>query len=159
MISFEIEGLDKIIHQLETIKSGYVDVVEKSLNKSMGITRDYAKSLCTVGDTGHLRESIRSEVKVIGNSVFGVVYTNVSYGAYVEFGTGKVGETSKPISANKLGITYKQDKWLVNIPSVGVRYIAGMKARPFMYPAILSTKDKIRDNLINDINSYIRSVM
>ena len=79
MISFEIEGLDKIIHQLETIKSGYVDVVEKSLNKSMGITRDYAKSLCTVGDTGHLRESIRSEVKVIGNSVFGVVYTNVEY--------------------------------------------------------------------------------
>ena len=76
----------------------------------------------------------------------------------VEFGTGKIGEANKPESAGRLGIRYKQDKWLANIPNVGVRYVAGMKARPFLYPAFHYNKNLIKDNLVLDLNNLFRRI-
>ena len=52
-----------------------------------------AKSLCPVHD-GELRDSIYTTVENSDGSIRGTCYTNKSYAAYVEFGTGPKGQAN-----------------------------------------------------------------
>src|SRR5215471_14229173 len=51
---------------------------------------EYAKGYVPV-DTGELQRSIGSRIDQKGNSVYGSVYADMPYAAYVEFGTGERG--------------------------------------------------------------------
>ena len=71
-------------------------------------------------------------------------------------GTGKVGERTN--KNTDLNVSYKQDKWKVNIPDVGVRWIEGQPAQPYLYPALKNNEDKIIDNIKEDLKKAIREV-
>ncbi len=53
-----------------------------------------AKYLCPTGETGHLKNSIKTKGQINQDSVEGQVYTNLEYAPYVEFGTGQRGAES-----------------------------------------------------------------
>ena len=80
----EIKNLKRALNRFNKIK----DMDFKPLvNKVVIMVEDEAKSLVPV-DTGNLRSSIHPEVKVVGSSVVGRVYTQSEYASYIEFGTG-----------------------------------------------------------------------
>lgn len=63
-------------------------VGKEILRRTLAVERA-AKRLCPV-DTGRLRSSITHEIQKDGRGLVGVVGTNVSYAAYVEFGTSRM---------------------------------------------------------------------
>lgn len=114
-----------------------------------------AKDLCPV-DLGQLRNSIRTTTRKSKYKVTALVHTNTEYAAYVEFGTGKVGETTPVANKYPGPLSYKQTKWRARIPDVGWRYVAGQSAQPFLYPALKNNESKVRDNIANDLKQVIR---
>lgn len=116
-------------NKLEILGEKLTMGLHNALAQAGEIVRADAVMNCPV-DTGRLRGSITSTVE--GNSA--VVGTNVEYGIYVEFGTGSKGDKSVAHTT--------KEKWTYY--SGGHFYTtSGMKARPFLVPALKNNKDKI----------------
>lgn len=153
-----INGIDSLMKKLNALGGNVNKVLEISISKQTKLIQGEAKDLCPV-DTGDLRKSIFTDVNVSSSKVTGKVFTNNEYAGYVEFGTGRVGETT-PVADKYPGeLAYKQDKWLANIPDVGLRYVAGQPAQPYMYPAIKNNEDKVLRNIKLDLKEAIEKVV
>ncbi|WP_099335805.1 HK97-gp10 family putative phage morphogenesis protein [Clostridium cadaveris] len=148
-----INGVDSLMKKLTELGGNADKVLETSIAKQTKLVQGEAKDLCPV-DTGDLRKSIVTDVKASQTKITGKISTNNEYSNYVEFGTGKKGEAS---SGDKYPgpLSYKQDKWRVNIPDVGVRWIEGQPAQPFLYPALKNNEDLIKKNIKEDIKKEI----
>ncbi|MDU4889776.1 MAG: HK97 gp10 family phage protein [Clostridium sp.] len=153
-----INGIDSLMKKLNALGGNVNKVLEISISKQTKLIQGEAKDLCPV-DTEDLRKSIFTDVNVSSSKVTGKVFTNNEYAGYVEFGTGRVGETT-PVADKYPGeLAYKQDKWLANIPDVGLRYVAGQPAQPYMYPAIKNNEDKVLGNIKLDLKEAIEKVV
>lgn len=153
----KVQGLDSLLKKLSKLGGNVDEVLFKSLQKQGELVKGDAKDLCQV-DTGDLRQSIRKSTKRHKGKIVSKIYTNSDHAAYVEFGTGQVGQNT-PVTDKYPGpLAYKQDKWLANIPDVGLRYIAGQPAQPYLYPALKNNKEKIVDNIKDDVKRAIREV-
>lgn len=150
-----IIGLDSLLKKLNSLGVNVEEILYKSIQQQGELVKGDAKELCPV-DTGELREKIYKKTKRAKGKIAGVVYTNLDYAPYVEFGTGKVGERTN--TNTNVNISYKQDKWKVNIPDVGVRWVEGQPAQPFLYPALKNNEDKILKNIKEDVKQAIREV-
>ena len=101
-----------------------------------------------------LRQSIQAETIVENGKITGKVYTNQEYGVYVEFGTGKVGESTN--KNNNVNASYKQNGWTYYSDELGqFVYTEGMAARPYMYPALHDNKQRIRNKICKDVRKEI----
>ncbi|MDU5106529.1 MULTISPECIES: HK97-gp10 family putative phage morphogenesis protein [unclassified Clostridium] len=150
-----VVGLDSLLKKLNKLGGNIDEVLTQSIGEQTKLVQGDAKDLCPV-DMGDLRNSIKGNVKKYNGRIVGVVSTNSDHAAYVEFGTGKVGErTNKNTSVN---VSYKQDKWLVNIPDVGPRWIEGQSAQPYLYPALKNNEERIIENIKADVRKAIREV-
>lgn len=154
-----IDGLSSLFSKLDKLNANIREDLEKSVNRNMKETvQAEAKLLCLV-DIGDLRDSIEVKTEISGNEIVSTLYTNSDHAAYVEFGTGKVGEDT-PVPEKYPGeLSYKQDKWLAVIPDVGPRYIAGQPAQPFMYPALKNNEEKVIKDIEKDLKAAIRKVV
>ena len=136
------------------------------------------------GVVGGLRESITHEVEGSGGEITGKVICNAPYGAYVEFGTGPVGErnhggispnvtptytTKFYIQTGKLaGKDWRDNPWHIDAgtglpfwvysPDGGETFIptSGQPANPFMYPAALENRDKFMAGMRANIAKLLR---
>ncbi len=151
-----IEGIDNLFRKLSKLTTDAKSTLEKTVTKNMKETvQAEAKLLCPV-DIGDLHDSIKVKTEIDGSNIKGIVYTNSDHAPYVEFGTGKTGEDT-PVADKYPGeLYYKQDKWLVNIPDVGLRYIAGQAAQPYLYPALKNNEGKIVENIKTDLKKAIK---
>lgn len=150
-----VKGIDKLLKKLDKLGGNTEEVLFKSLQKQGELVKGEAKTLCPV-DTGDLRDSIRRSTKRYRGKIVAKVYTNSDHAAYVEFGTGKAGERTN--KNNNVNVSYKQDKWLANIPDVGPRWIEGQPAQPYLYPALKNNEDKVLENVKEDLKKAIREV-
>ena len=148
-----IKGLETLVNRLNNLGGNVDETVYKSMQKQGQLVKSEAKLLCPF-DTGDLVKSIHKKTTKHKGKVIGSIYTNSDHAVYVEFGTGKVGERTN--KNTDLNVSYKQDKWKVNIPDVGVRWIEGQPAQPYLYPALKNTEDKIIDNIKEDLKKAIR---
>lgn len=150
-----VVGLDSLLKKLDKLGGNVEETLYDSVSKQTKLVQGEAKELCAV-DTGDLRESIKGNTRKYKNKIVGLVSTNMEHAPYVEFGTGKVGErTNKNTNVN---VSYKQDKWLANIPDVGPRWIEGQPAQPYLYPALKNNEEKIIENIKEDVRKAIREV-
>lgn len=157
-MSNSVIGLDSLLKKLNSLGGNVEEVLYKSIQQQGELVKGDSKELCPVGDTGDLRQSIHKRTKRYKSKIVSEIYTNSEYAAYVEFGTGKKGETT-PVAGKYPGpLAYKQDKWKVNIPDVGVRWIEGQPAQPFLYPALKNNEEKILKNIKEDVKQAIREV-
>ncbi len=146
--------LGNLFGKLDKIKAKQ-EVLKKAIGATCkDIQRDAVNNVPV--DTGGLRRSIKTEVNVEGSLIIGSVFSNKRHAPYVEFGTGSVGEASKPNVP--IPLHYTQDEWLVNIPNVGFRYIRGMKPQPYLYPALLKNKDSFTYNVIREVQKDMRKL-
>lgn len=148
--------MDNLFKKLSALNTDAKANLEKTVTKNMKETvQAEAKLLCPV-DIGDLHDSIKVKTEIEGSNIKGIVYTNSDHAAYVEFGTGKTGEDTPVADKYPGDLSYKQDKWLVNIPDVGLRYIAGQAAQPYLYPALKNNEEKIIENIKTDLKKVIK---
>lgn len=150
-----VQNVDKLLRKLKRMDMDVNDTLAPIMAKQAKFVQGDAKDLCPV-DQGQLRNSIRTTTRKSKYKVTALVHTNTEYAAYVEFGTGKVGETTPVANKYPGPLSYKQTKWKVNIPNIGWRYVAGQPAQPFLYPALKNNESKVRDNIANELKEVIR---
>lgn len=104
-ISFRTEGLDAWINKLAALQGIERDPrIDKALGRGAARMQGAVKMLTPV-DTGNLRNKIFLDHKQM--MVYNVE-TNVEYAAFVEFGTGKLGDPTVP-HTSKDSWTYYSD--------------------------------------------------
>ena len=149
-----VQNVDKLLRKLKRMDMDVNDTLAPIMARQAKFIQGEAKDLCPVRD-GQLRNSIRTTTRKSKYKVTALVHTNTEYAAYVEFGTGKVGETTPVANKYPGPLSYRQTKWLGKIPDVGWRYIAGQAAQPFLYPALKNNEEKVRDNIANELKKVI----
>ena len=115
-ISFHVDGLKELLTKLEALKNIENDPqINKELGKGAACIQGAVKFHTPVGDTGNLRNKI-----FLDNPERNVwcVTSNVEYAAYVEFGTGKLGDPAVP-HTNKESWVYYSEKLQSFITSHG----------------------------------------
>lgn len=127
------------------INNNAVEVIknlEKSVEKALtecGIkARDYAADLTPV-DTGRLRSSM--DYRVIGDTVY--IGTNVKYGVYVEYGTGKY-------ASNGNG---RPNPWKYQDSNGKWHWTSGMKPRHMLKKAVENHADEYREVVKNTLKN------
>ena len=150
-----VQNIEKLLKKLKRMDMDVNGTLAPIMARQAKFIQGEAKDLCPVRD-GQLRNSIRTTTRKSKYKVTALVHTNTEYAAYVEFGTGKVGETT-PVADKYPGpLAYKQTKWKARIPDVGWRYVAGQPAHPFLYPALKNNESRVRDNIANNLKKVIR---
>lgn len=157
MSNGSIQNIDKLMKKLQKLNIDSKQELKQSMERNIKMVQGEAKLLCPV-DTGSLRNSIVTNVKETSKGIEAKVSTNYEIAPYVEFGTGRKGEE---FGGDKYPgpLSYKQDKWLVNIPDVGPRWIEGQPAQPFMYPALKNNEKLVKKNIASDLEKKIREVV
>lgn len=150
-------GLDSLLKKLDKLGGNVDEVLYKSMQQQGELVKGDAKDLCPV-DIGDLRKSIKKQTKRYKGKIVATVYTNSDHAAYVEFGTGRKGETTPAVGKYTGPLSYKQDKWKVNIPDVGVRWIEGQPAQPYLYPALKNNEERVIENIKEDVKKAIKEV-
>lgn len=178
----QIDGLDELIRKYQALGRDAVPVLTRAIRRQAEVVRGAAVKLApgnkgTGG--GALRQSIHTMTKQEDNSIIGIVYTDVNYAPYVEFGTGPVG------AANHAGISpaaqpnYKSEGWWypVNgksngegkhkVPTKagmhftnkgGVEFVStfGQAAQPFMYPALKQNEGRVMEGVASYFQSQLK---
>ena len=136
----EIRNLKKALNKFKAIE---VMDFKPLVNKALLIVEAEAKALVPV-NLGNLRDSIHPEIKINGESIIGRIYTQTSYAAYVEFGTGIKGNGTYPYMIDGLSLEYRNTPWSYEPEGGGDRiWTAGQVAQSFMYPALKNNEKKI----------------
>ena len=97
--------------------------VQAACELIQGLTKEYCPVL-----TGELRDSYVVSVKQTGSTVKGTMSTDKPYAPFVEFGTGRAGESSPGAGEGPY-----DPNW------------AGMAAQPHVRPAVDESRDAIKD--------------
>lgn len=110
--------------------------IQSAVQDATHIVEREAKENCPVGDTGILRASITSEFKKDDKSVTGIVGSNVSYSAFVEFGTG--------LYSSK-GDGRQDVPWRYQDANGEWHTTSGMKPQPYLIPALDNNIQTVSD--------------
>lgn len=137
-----IEGLDKLLANLSGLGGNVKESARKGLERGAKKIQKNAKLLAPV-DTGHLRNSIKTNSKTTEDGAEAQVFTNLEYAPYVEFGTGQRGRESNIERPD--GVSYNSE-W------------KGQFAQPYLTPAYLHAKNteeveqEVAKSIQQDIN-------
>ena len=142
-MAINIIGLDRLLARLDNIAGN--EAVMKGIEKGCLKVEASAKELCKV-DEGFLRASI--DHRLDASTLSGKIFTNAEYAAYKEFGTG--------IYATKGG--GRQDAWTFEDKKGKWHTTVGQKPQPFMYPALQSNIEKIKQDIIDAVKNEIEGV-
>lgn len=142
MANTSIEGLAELLAKLESLGGNIEQALEKGVDKAARRVKRAAKLLTPV-DTGRLRNSIQHKTTNASGRVEGLVFTNVDYAPYVEFGTGQRGEKAQIIKPE--GISYRYD-W------------EGQPPAPFLFPALVQSENTIKKDIMSEVNKAIKEV-
>ncbi len=129
-----MENLESLINRLGASKALARAAVFNGVRKAGLLVERDAKLLCPV-DTGNLRGSIHTDVENTAQGAEAIVYTNVDYAPYVEYGTGEKGD---PSVSHRLG-------W------------KGSPPHPFMRPALAFNRDS--GNIRRVVAAEVRKVL
>jgi HK97 gp10 family phage protein len=138
-----IQGLDELRATAGASASLLDREVKTAMVSSVNTIKNQAQHLAPF-KTGTLRRSIFTDLQ--NNGYTGIVGQDPSqaiYGSYIEYGTGEFAGHSR---------------WLGNIPGVGVRWIKGMRARPFMTPAFENNIEKVKDLFLHAMDKVVKSM-
>ncbi|MCI9312680.1 MAG: HK97 gp10 family phage protein [Erysipelotrichaceae bacterium] len=177
----KLEGLDQLLKKMEFLsdfmtESKLPEILDRA-NK--GIVQAAAKLECPVreiGGGGELRNSIKTSLERRDSKVIATTYTNKRYAAYVEFGTGPVGQENHDGVSPEFVPSYSQHGWGIPADEVdeadAERYgwqkrtyqgkdyymTSGQPAHPFMYPALKNNEAKVATRVKSDLRKEIRKV-
>ena len=130
MAEINIEGIDKIVAKLDSITDK--QAVMQTMGQCCAIVERSAKQKAR-RDSGALRRSIQSRVEDSADGIQGVVYTNLDYAPYHEYGTGLFAEEGGR----------KDVPWHYQDDEGNWHTTSGITPQPFMRPALYENRDTI----------------
>ena len=170
-----VVGAEKLMRQLNNL-GNIGPVVEKAVRKETLRVQRNAVLLCPVNHE-ELRQSIKTKVEATEGMVVGTVYTNKKHAAFVEFGTGPVGQDNHEGISPEVNPVYSQSGWWFPgdkiTPQDAAKYhwpsmttddgktlyfTQGQPAQPFMYPALKGIEDIVCMNLKAALAAEIEKV-
>ena len=89
-----IEGLDELLANLSGLGGDIKESSRKGLERGAKKIQKNAKYLAPTGETGHLKNSIKTKSQTTQDGAEAQIFTNLEYAPYVEFGTGERGKNS-----------------------------------------------------------------
>lgn len=140
MSTIRFDGLETVLESIEDIAD--VNGIKSAMGKCCALVERSAKQNAPK-DTGNLRNSITSEVRLIDGAITGVVYTPLEYAPYVEYGTGLFAEEG---GRSNVPWKYQDDEGNWHSTS-------GQKPQPFMRPALNENRNKIKQILQEGVNN------
>lgn len=152
-MSLDPASIDAAIKEIRTLRielGKALSALAKELTED-GITTAMMNIMrMNAVDTGALEESIQGVY--LPSEHLGVIFTNVPYALYVEYGTGVVGEANPHDLAAESGWEYDVNQhgdsgwWYLKSTDMGnrFRWTKGMPARPFMYETFRMLENEVR---------------
>lgn len=128
MSEIKMEGLEEVLAHLEDLAD--VQWAEKGLQRASALVERAAKEKAPK-DTGELRRSIASKVEELK----GIVYSNLLYAPYVEYGTGLFAEGE--------GGGRQDVPWWYQDDEGEWHKTSGMKPQPYMKPALEESREEV----------------
>lgn len=149
-----MSSIEDLLNKLDNIGVNSQAALEKGLRQGGKKIQGDAKLLVDV-DTGRLRNSIVENISYEGEDIIEDIGTNLEYAAYVEFGTGPVGEASAKMLPEGVTLQYRSDGWVY---SDGERfyYTEGQPAKPFLYPAFKQNQNNVTDIIARSLQKELR---
>ena len=141
MAQVTIKNVDRLVRKFNNMANIELD---KTMGDALKLVHGQAKELAPV-DEGYLAESIHMDKTKTPTELVGRVYTNLEYAMYVEFGTGVRGNGSYPYQIEGVNLAYKEN-W------------QGMKAQPYMYPALDMHKKTIKKLFKEGTKTKLRKI-
>lgn len=136
-MSIKVTGIKNALKAFESYKDSKTKDLEKATQKATVDVARKAKQNAPV-DTGRLRSSIHRT----SNKLNGVVFTNVEYAPYIEFGTGSMVDV--PEGLENYAMQFKgEGKRRVNMP-----------AQPFLFPAW----EAVRPQYIREVKEILSRI-
>lgn len=157
-IAFSIDGLDDAIDTLGRLNEDRImQAMRSGMWKGLEMIRSEAAYLAPA-DTGQLRDSIKSRVNMGKGAIQGEVYVGAQHGIFVEMGTGPRGEANHAgVKPEWLGeTTYSPKGWYAPIKE-DVRYVEGMPARPFLYPAYKAREGEAKEEIRKALRQLVQN--
>lgn len=133
---FDVSSVMSALQRIDYIRKRLQPAMERLINQMAEKGVEIAKAELIffddpAYDTGYLSESIHS-IPYSGDAAY--VATDCYYAAYVEFGTGSVGQSSAINPEGRNIGTYTQGGWVYYNEQIDkFVWTMGMAARPFMY--------------------------
>lgn len=160
----DIKGLDKLINDFDKFANGIDGNVKQIVEDEANRIAGEAKALTPV-DGGYLREKIQTRTTEADGKIAGEVYNNANYAAYVEFGTGPVGQAAG-LKIDGIDLAYRQTPWMIPVGKIDkstaekyrfipikedgevIGYLTrGQAPQPFLYPAMKNNEEHIIETL------------
>lgn len=157
-IDIDLSGIEDVLARLQELDGGHVLAAARApMQRELQTICQEAANNCPV-DTGELRQSIKTRVKIRDGELRGEVYTNKEHAAYVEMGTGPRGEASHEGVSPALSaqVAYSPRGWTYRTREGTYRRTQGMPARPFLYPAVKAHEAGARERIVRAVARSIR---
>ena len=153
--NIEIEKLGAYAKTPQRTADHLLDNLERQMLQDAEDMAGRQRSNCPE-DTGLLRESIAAFCERDGDRVTAGSRTNMQYAAYVEFGTGPVGDEKGTPLDSELGIVRKHEPWTAYIPGYGFRRLKGRLPALFMYNGMQEMQPVIAEHYGTAIQEAIK---
>lgn len=166
----DIKGIEELQKKLDKIAA--ID-----LTNAVGKAIDHVQAAAIFNcqgfryPTGELQSRILTDVQTKGNNAIGICYTNSDHAAYVEFGTGPVGQENHAGISPEVHPVYHQTGWIIPANAMtesqaenyglGVLKRAdgtivgyatnGQPARPYLYPALHDHREECIDIIKKEV--------
>ncbi len=131
MQNIEIQGIENLLDNFDEIAD--VDKMKRAVGKACALVERAAREKAPK-DSGDLRRSIESKVEIENDSIVGIIFSNLEYAPYVEYGTG--------LFAEKGGRT---TGWLYEDEDTGEEiWTRGQHPQPYLRPALNENREEIK---------------
>ena len=143
-MDIKFEGLESILKSIDGIVD--VDGLELAMDKACIVVENEAKrNASETKDTGNLSRSIKHKVEIDGTDIIGVVFSDVLYAPYREFGTGIFAEEG---GRTDVPWNYQDDEGNWHSTS-------GMKPQPYLRPALQSKEKTVTKIIAKELSKNV----
>lgn len=161
MIEFELKtkGFNEALRNLANYETIATEENRQAMNKSVKIVERAAKENAPVGAVGELRAKITGEVRSFGpGEVVGVVGSYAIHGAVVEEGADPHWPNVEGLKLWVVRVLRLKDKAADSATFLIGRIISrrGLKARPYLEPAIDDSQGEIRGFFERALDNIVR---
>jgi len=158
MAKVVIQNLDRCLKKFENIK--LMDL-KPAVVKATALVKNTAQEYAPVSaiNGGELKGSIHWDVTDEDGKIIGKVYTDSEYAAYVEFGTGAMGDGTYPYDINTT-LEYTNEAWVYyneKLQQWVTTY--GNVAQPFMYPALADNEERINGIVSDELTKLLKQAV
>lgn len=156
-MSDNIKGLDSFFKKLNNLPAGITKEVAKQVKRDGKVVQVSAKLLCPV-QSGELRQSIKEKTELLEDgAVRSTVFTNKKHAAYVELGTGPIGQEHHEGISPEVNPAYSQKGWSYYDAELDeFIHTRGQPAQPYLYPALKNYEKTVTKNIKSAIKTGLK---